>query len=507
MATGSSDYKAVPAAIRERLAAEYDKAGFFDRYGQDVWIVVIVTFLVLAHAFHTQLQAFYASLRADWVEHRYNPLYMPIAGHVHKGDGQSAMEATAENFAGAIMKIVVDLVQVLLIPLMLVMQIIMALFEALLAAIQAIRALFDKLRNSMADMLQDIMGRILAMNIPMQHFTVTLRDLLKKATGMLVGSAFLGTGGFLTIFSALLNLLSIVVVILIALAVVMVVLMIAADFFPVFWIPFALDTAIFLLILIPFLIVKSILDDVHSSHHQFFSPSPSKNAPSMPTCFAGSTPLDVRGKGRVPLKDIEVGDQLERGGTVTGTFRLSAQGQDIVVLKGVTVTGNHSVLHATRGWIPAREHEDATAFRGHHPKYVYCLVTTSKRIPINGLEFADWDDIDDDDMQRLSERAPLGANWTGDDLRRLLVKTHPADTTVVLSDRSNIRLSEAEPGMKLMGGGRCVGVARILQSTCVEYQLVVDNGRYYADGVLVHHYDHGIEQYLDAQPSQPQLFI
>ena len=496
MATGSSDYKAIPAAIRDRVATEYDKAGFFDRYGQDVWIVVIATFLVLAHAFRTQLRAFYAHLRANWLEHRYNPLYMPIAGHVHKGEGQTPMEATAENFAGAVMKVVVELIHVLMIPLMVVLQIVMALFEALLAAINAIRAMFDKLRNAMADMLQDIMGRILAMNIPLQHFTVTLKDLLTKASGMLVGSAFLGTGGFLTLFSGLLNLVGIVVTILVGLAIALLVLIIAADFFPPLWIGVALDTAIMLLILIPLLIVKAILDDVHDSHHQFFTPSPSKNPPKVPVCFHGSTLVPIEGAGLIRIDCIQLGDRLADGGSVTGLFKLSANDQDIVVLKGVVVTGNHSVLHPRRGWIPAREHEDATSFHGPRPKYVYCLVTTCKRLMLNGVVFADWDDIDEEDARILTERAPLPKNWTGDDLRKHLVSGHPASTEVSLADGSTARIEAVSPGELLLGGGRCIGTVTLLGEEGKEHHLVVDTGKFYANGVPTTHYDYCIEQYL-----------
>ncbi len=499
MATRSSD---IPEAIRTKIAKEYNKSNFFDRYGQDVWLVSLITVVVLSQVFHTQLQAFYASLRANWLENRYNPLYMPIAGHVHKREGQTTEQATSENFSGAVTKTIGDVVHAMLAPLMFILQIIMALFAALLEAIQAMRAMFDNIRNSMGGLLQETMGKILAMSIPIQHFTITLMDLLQKSAGILAGSALMGTGGFFTVFSGVLNILTIVLTFLLALVVIGTVLLIAIPFYPVLEIPLAIDAAIFLLILIPYVIVKAILDDVQDSHSQFFSPGSATSPPSFPTCFLGTTRVEVQGAGMHEIRDIEPGDVLSEGGRVTATFVLTLGDQDLVNLNDVVVTGNHSVRHPKDGWITSREHDRAVPFSGERPKHVYCLATTSKRIFVNDTEFADWDDLDEYDAANLTARAGLRSGWDGDDIRKSLIESYDGSSLVVLADRSILQLRDIAPGMSLMGGGVCIGTVRVMQDQGIEHQLVVDSGHYYLNGRLVDHYDHAIEQYIDSAAAQ-----
>ena len=509
MADRSSAHSAVPAAVRARISAEYDKAGFFGRYGQDLWLVVIVSGLVLTHVFRYQMLNFYHTLRANWLEHRYNPLYMPIAGHVHRDPGETPAEATSKNFMAAVTKIINELVKMLMIPLTLLMAAIMALFEALVAAINAIRAMFDKLRNMAADILQDVMGRILSVMVGAQHYALSMQDLFHKLAGAVATSAFVGTGGFFASFSAMLYVVYLIVIILIEIAASMVVFIALLFFAPEFAVPaLALDTIIFILILIPLIIVKAILDGVHDSHRQFFDPSPSSSPPHMPTCFGGDVSVPVcDARRRVRMRDLRIGDELESSGRVTATMKLLARGQDVHMIGGVVVTGNHSVLHPTKGWIPCREHEDASPLPAFRDEFVYCVNTTTKRVFLGGHTFGDWDDLDEDDYVALSaSEAPLPPDFLPEDVQRCLTTSYRPGAQVAVTGKVSKDIRDVRPGDKLMGETTCVGTVRLeAVGGGARHHLIVDARGFMLDGWWVHHYDHAIEQYLGLP--QPQLFI
>jgi hypothetical protein len=505
MADPPKGLSGVPAAVREKLNAEYDKAGFLDRYGLDAWLVTLVFVCVLAHAFRYQLKNILHSLRANWLEHRYNPLYMPVAGHVYREPGQSPAEATSSNFTAAIMRIITELIRVLMIPLTLLLSIVLALFEALMAAINALRAMFNYLRNAMANMVRDVMGRVLNVMISLQHFMASAGDIMSKSTGLFAATMFIGTGSFLASFSVLLFVIRLIVVILIILAALMVVLMVLSYMFPPMAILLAVDIAIFILILIPLIMIRTIVMDVMDAH--------SAEPPSMPVCFDGETRVPVADqRGEVPMRDLEPGDLLARGGRVTATMILSARGQDVCELDGTLVTGNHSVRHMTKGWIAAREHEDAVPVPQYSQEYVYCINTTSKRVYLGAHEFADWDDLDEADFTTLARsQAPLPDGFGAADVHAHLTSGHPGSSLVRLADGSNAHLRSVLPGTRLAGGGTSVGLVRLTGSapgSPVAYHLVVDKGMFMLDGQPTPHYDHGIEQYLDSAPtSRQQLFI
>ena len=220
----------------------------------------------------------------------------------------------------------------------------------------------------------------------------------------------------------------------------------------------------------------------------------------MPMCFDGDTPVMLKGdRDPKSLRELQPGDVLAEGGSVTATFTLLGRGQDMCRLGNIVLTGNHSVLHPELGWIAARDHPDSTALPDYSPEHVYCINTTSKRLYLDGFTFADWDDLDEADFETLQySSAPLPARFGPQDIHAYLSAGHAPDAKVKLADGSTAAISCVQPGTRLHGGGECLGTVKLACPAHNEaFHLVVDRKMFRLNGEWVPHYDTSIEAYLE----------
>lgn len=122
-------------------------------------------------------------------------------------------------------------------------------------------------------------------------------------------------------------------------------------------------------------------------------------------CFAGGTLIMMgRGRGAVSIESVKIGDLLVDGGVVTAVHRFY-QAEQFYTIDGVRVTGDHLIHSGERGaeFIRVRDHTDASLDTtcGVSPQPLWCLTTTTRRIPVQGLTsahlFADWEEIPETD--------------------------------------------------------------------------------------------------------------
>jgi len=510
--------EAIPPGVRRKLLEDFDKAGFMDRYGADLWVVIIAFTCVFLHVCRTQIKSFLNSLKPNWNVNRKNPLYMPIAGYVHRNPGQTPAEATMDNFSDSIGDIVTEVVRIAMLPLLFALSALTEVVTLFVEVLNMIRALFNYLRNMIAKIVQDAVSRAEAIIVPMQTIVHSAQGLLGKMGGLLAGMSYIGSGAFLTVGSALMWLVSIVLEIMLII-VIFVAAMIALAIV-LYLIPFGIGAALsravvaltvvpgifILLFILPLYIITSlIVNGVLDAH--------TKSAPSIPMCFDGNTRIGVHGKDQpVPLRSVRPGDMLRTGDRVTAVFKLLAKGQDVCKLGSTVVTGNHSVLHPTRGWIASRDHPDAVPVPDYDEEHVYCMNTSSKRICLDGMTFADWDDLDEADFETLQHSAaPLPARFGPQDIHPFLASGHRATAKVRLADGSSAAICSVEPGTRLAGGGTCLGHVQLLPNDSARdgvpaHHLVVDSGRFVCDGSLVSHYDACIETYLST-PDASSKFL
>jgi hypothetical protein len=110
-------------------------------------------------------------------------------------------------------------------------------------------------------------------------------------------------------------------------------------------------------------------------------------------CFPGNTELIVKDKGRVPIKDVKIGDVLQPGHSeVTATFQFYSKGQPMVQLGSTIVSTNHYVFYDGK-LVMAGDHPHAIRLGGWDSEEpLYCLNTSDNKIPVEYLTFLDYDE-------------------------------------------------------------------------------------------------------------------
>jgi hypothetical protein len=188
-------------------------------------------------------------------------------------------------------------------------------------------------------------------------------------------------------------------------------------------------------------------------------------------CFPPETPVQVRGRGLVPLQDVRVGEFLvgpsASASRVTAKFHFAAGGQPMVRLGSVTVSTNHYVLHDGK-WIKADEHPDAVPLGAYERESLICLNTDTHTMPIGGYVFRDYDEVDtpavNTESMRSTEATVNGQTAPSHDTPLTPYSFIDANTAVQRSTRIRLKdgsvkqARQIQIGEELASGGKVVGI-------------------------------------------------
>lgn len=170
-------------------------------------------------------------------------------------------------------------------------------------------------------------------------------------------------------------------------------------------------------------------------------------------CFPGETPVYVRHRGFVPIREVRMGDWIGRGESsatwtrVTATFHFEARGQEMVRLGDITVSTNHYVKY--NGHYLRAEHHPAAVRLGPWTSsdYLYCLNTDTHRIPLGLFTFMDYDETAEGDertMQMVEDRVNgrVDGRTTEDERYRTMEETAAETAGMVMAPHTLIRMND-----------------------------------------------------------------
>jgi hypothetical protein len=183
-------------------------------------------------------------------------------------------------------------------------------------------------------------------------------------------------------------------------------------------------------------------------------------------CFPGETQIEIKNKGHIPIKDVQIGDTvIGSNSRVTGTFMFYAKGQPMVEIDGVLVSTNHYIVYNGKH-IKAGEHPLAISkpvWSSNEP--LYCLNTDNHRIAIGKQIYLDYDETeegDNDTMLMIENR--INATPEIKNTKYKFTEYAPGciqDTSeLILKDNTIIPIKNAKIGDKLSTGSTIVGKIR-----------------------------------------------
>jgi hypothetical protein len=172
-------------------------------------------------------------------------------------------------------------------------------------------------------------------------------------------------------------------------------------------------------------------------------------------CFDPTTPVEIEGRGRIPIQDVKIGDRFSKNGSrVTGRFEFGVDGQPMVHIGPVLVSTNHFLLYEGKK-IRADEHPDALValpWSGGTTKPLICLNTDTHTIPIGAYTFMDYDETESADFvsMKMIEEIVNGGKPSVSNVYRYSNCMAP-DTEVLTKDGSK-QLSAVHVGDALLNG-------------------------------------------------------
>jgi len=147
-------------------------------------IIIIVIFggLFLVNYLSVGIQ----NIKKNWPQYRCNPMIMPFAGLFGHD--------VTSNFTYCIQNMQTSYMSELLKPINYSTKITGQITGDITKALQSVRAFFNKIRNFITNIVQEIMGVFLNLLIGIQQQLMALKDLFAKVIGLMVTCLYILQG-------------------------------------------------------------------------------------------------------------------------------------------------------------------------------------------------------------------------------------------------------------------------------------------------------------------------
>ena len=349
--------------------------------GANVAMLSVVLTLGLAFVYANSRRA---EIAANWKQYRMNPFVLFMAPMFKPDDDpRSRMQFGADNFIEVIRVFIDKILAVVLMPVFQMFNAISDAMNATSNGLFSIKALLSKLLSGFNQMI-DVFARRFSMVAHELRMVVTkLLSAMQRTWASAAASIYAG----LSTLSAMLGVMRLMITIAITILVILVVL--------VFWFFFALWP------LIPLIVLGGVM--VGEVASKINMPNDAAGATSSIACFAADT-LICAPTGSVRIADVQPGQRLQGGATVTGVLHFQNKTELAYTLWGLQVTGSHIVYDSVTGATQVAEHPEALLTNVVVPD-LYCLLTSDRKIPIlttKGVQtFGDWEELDAEDEEAL----------------------------------------------------------------------------------------------------------
>jgi hypothetical protein len=117
-------------------------------------------------------------------------------------------------------------------------------------------------------------------------------------------------------------------------------------------------------------------------------------------CFVPETPVILATGATKAISEIQLGDVVQGGGTVTGILRMDGSTTPLYDLEGIRVSGSHLVNHQGK-WQSVSEDSRSVPVQ-QKESVLHCLNTTNRLIPVQTNQgstvlFRDWEELEEKD--------------------------------------------------------------------------------------------------------------
>jgi hypothetical protein len=212
----------------DKLNALYQNRGYFDRYGGDVCISIVLILLTISITGYSNYQSVMAQVKTNWNQQRCNPIYMPFAGIIMPEPGKSTVETTVTNFSYCIKQDASSVFSIAMMPFEFSIFLMIEFIDAVLSAILAFMAFIQWLKNQLGGIFATLYTKIIYFLIPLIEMVIHVRDLIAKVNGIATAALYTAMNIYNTTISGIINIMTILNNILIVTIAIMMALIVLA---------------------------------------------------------------------------------------------------------------------------------------------------------------------------------------------------------------------------------------------------------------------------------------
>ena len=443
----------------QNIKKMYEKLNYFDQYGGSVVLFIIITIILLLIVSYLVIMINAQSIIDDWPNQRCKPSIIPFAGYITHPEGISASDYTYQNFTYCTQNILSSIAGTAIEPLSFITNTFQQMANMIKNDIQNIRAMFDKVRSTLQEVSQEIMGRIMNFTIPLLQIIISFKDLISKIQGALTAGLFTLLGSYYTLKSLMGAIAQFIISILITLSIMIAIFWIV----PFTWGVAAVNTAIFIAIAIPMSIVLAFMIDV--LHVQTNLKMPHVK------CFDEDTLMPMNDGTNKKISEIKNGDILIENNEVTCCIKVTSKGSQMYYLDGIIVSDSH-IVNYNGEWISVLKHPNALKYQKYTKPYLYCLNTMNKKINIGKYVFTDWDEIYGNDINEIISKTNIPIK----DLHKFLDGGFVDSTKIKLKNGSYKQIKDVQIDDILENGEKVYGLVKI-NGNNVNKQFVFNLGK------------------------------
>ena len=288
-------------------------------------IIIIIIFILLSCI--NILAVGIENIKKQWPTYRCNPLVMPFASVF----GENSLK----NFTFCVQNLLQTFMQDLLAPVHYVENIVGDISKYFTEAINFIRAFFNKIRNMIFSIIQQIMAVFLNFLIGIQNMIIAIKDLFAKTIGTLAVFMYVLEGAIMSMKSAWNGL--------------------------------------------PGEMVRELC----------FHPSTLillKNGNIKPICDI--EPGDILKNGQVVNGTLKLHNLDDKGNYIETLYKFNGEDSNSEIL----VSGSHLIFDSNiQDFIFVKDHDDAK-LSNINSNQLICLITSDHTIPLGNYIFHDWED-------------------------------------------------------------------------------------------------------------------
>ncbi len=518
----------------DRFMKNMDKLydfSYASKYGPDWIYSLIIIFIAFLIILYVNLIETKDDLVSNWNEVRCEPQNMALAGVINPPEdgSMSAGEYAKQNFQGCLTDMAKKSSEATTAPIFSNLNALTDIWSSFGDSLSGIRTYFSKFRDNFKEFVENLLGQIMNMFIEFQQLFVAIRDFTNKIIGVLTSALMATLGLYYTLvssFKAIFSLMAALTIAATALAIV--------SFASIIGIPIGIVLMIFVGILIYMMI--QMAQGLPSVTGIRFGSVPRSRA----GCFDKNTELVMNNKKKKKISELKLNDKLKDNDTVYGIFKMSAEHErnNMYKLDDVIVSGNHKVKYLGE-WMNVNDCPTSKKIK-YDDDIIYNLLTFSKTINIQDINFLDYDDIIKDDLDKLDKCGVIqkGLIHNNFGLFRKFIGGFYGETKIKLLDNTvteikNIKVNDIlDDNVKVLGVVELycsdvkikmvntvtlmctpnilhdsLGQTKTIQSVkgqnlgevkCDKvYHLITDKNYFYIEYLKIYDYDYLIDHYLE----------